>query len=50
LIALRLDPALCADVLAARGGSVEVAHGALGRAAQRATHVLAEAGFRARVR
>jgi type VII secretion protein EccE len=49
LIALRLDPALCADALAARGGNIEVVHRALRRAAHRATDVLDEAGFRARV-
>ena len=49
LVALRLDPALCADALAARGGNVEVVHRALRRSAHRAADLLDEAGYRARV-
>jgi type VII secretion protein EccE len=48
-IALRLDPALCADALAARGGTVEVVHRALRRSAHRVADILDEAGFRARM-
>jgi type VII secretion protein EccE len=49
LIALRLDPAVCADALTVRGGSVEVVHRALRRFAHRVIDVLDEAGYRARL-
>ncbi|HEY9473862.1 MAG TPA: type VII secretion protein EccE, partial [Mycobacteriales bacterium] len=47
-VALRLDPALCPDAVAARGGGQDGVHRALRRCVARTTEVLESAGIRSR--